>query len=311
MQKVFNSIKSLNQHPILYKHARFHLMTFGVFCAVGSFVFCLFFLAFLSVAGYPLRHPLLLSMAGAICVIVGARLLALIALGKHLLDKPLHSLGKTAFFNQGGILGGCLWCFLILRLEHVPLWIAFDGLCLAGTCCLFIGRLGCYNYGCCHGRVTTRKEFAVYYTHPESKTIRLNPGLSGLPLVPTQFLMAIFHLLMAVVMVIMLANGSPPGLSALIYFISDSLFRIVIQHYRYHEFSGPKHFHSWIAVSFSVIGVGLLMYYLAFPPAQQAVDFQFHLSLIQLSIYVMASIMVGLTAFVCYGVHGRQIGSLF
>jgi prolipoprotein diacylglyceryltransferase len=286
-------------------------MTFGLFCAVGSFVFCLFFLAYLAVAGYPLRHPLLLSMAGAICVIVGARLLALIALGRRLLQKPLHSFRKTAFFNQGGILGGCLWCFLILRLEHVPLWIAFDALCLAGTCCLFIGRLGCYNYGCCHGRVTTRKAFAVYYTHPESKTIRLNPGLSGLPLVPTQFLMAAFHLLMAVAVVLMLANDFPPGLSAVIYFLTDSLFRIIIQHYRYHEFSGPKHFHSWIAVSFSIIGVGLLIYHLAFPPALPTIDFQVHLSMSQWSIYSMASAMVGLTAFVCYGVHGRQIGSIF
>jgi prolipoprotein diacylglyceryltransferase len=310
MKTVFNSIKSLNQHPILYRNARFHIMTFGLFCGVGSFVFSLFFLIYLAVAGYPLRHPVLISLAGAICIIVGARLLALIALGRHLLDKPMHSLAKTAFFNQGGILGGCLWCFLILKLEHIPLWIAFDGLCLAGTCCLFIGRLGCYNYGCCHGRVTTRKTFAVYYTHPESKAIRLNSELSGVPLVPTQFIMAIFHLLMAVAIVLMLADGFPPGLSALIYFLSDSLFRIIIQHYRYHEFSGPKHFHSWIAVSFSIIGAGLLLYYLAFPPELPAVDFQFHLSLYQLSIYLMASAIAGLTAFVCYGIHGRQIGSL-
>jgi prolipoprotein diacylglyceryltransferase len=311
MQKVFNSIKSLNRHPILYRHARFHLMTFGLFCAVGSFVFSLIFLAYLTIAGYPLRHPVLLSLAGAICIIVGARLLALIALGRHLLAKPMQSLGKTAFFNQGGILGGCIWCFLILRLEHIPLWIAFDGLCLAGTCCLFIGRLGCYNYGCCHGRVTTRKAFAVYYTHPESKAIRLNPTLSGVPLVPTQFLMAIFHFLMAIAIVIMLADGFPPGLSALIYFLSDSLFRIIVQHYRYHEFSGPKHFHSWIAVSFSIIGAGLLIFYLTFPPVLPAVDFQFHLSLNQWSIYMMTSVLIGLTAFVCYGVHGRQIGSIF
>jgi prolipoprotein diacylglyceryltransferase len=286
-------------------------MTFGLFCAVGSFIFCLIFLAYLNIAGYPLRHPVLLSLAGAFCVIVGARLLALIALGRSLIAKPLHSLGKTAFFNQGGILGGCIWCFLILELEHIPLWIAFDGLCLAGTCCLFIGRLGCYNYGCCHGRVTTRKAFAVYYTHPESKPIRLNPELSGVPLVPTQFLMAMFHLLMAIAIVTMLANDFPPGLSALIYFISDSLFRIIIQHYRYHEFSGPKHFHSWIALSFFIIGTGLLILYLTFPPVLPAVDFQFRLSLNQWSIYLMASVMVGLTAFICYGFHGRRIGSIF
>lgn len=286
-------------------------MTFGLFCAVGSFVFSLVFLAYLSVAGYPLRHPVLINLAGAICIIVGAKLLALIALGKNLIARPMHSLGKTAFFNQGGILGGCVWCFLIMRLEHIPIWIAFDGLCLAGTCCLCIGRLGCYNYGCCHGRVTNRNAFAVYYTHPESKTIRLNPELSGVPLIPTQFIMAAFHLLMAAAIVLMLANGFPPGLSALIYFLSDSLFRIIIQHYRYHEFSGPKHFHSWIAVSFSIIGAGLLILYLTSPPVQPTIDFQFQLSLKQWSIYGMASVMVGLTAFVCYGVHGRQIGSIF
>jgi prolipoprotein diacylglyceryltransferase len=285
-------------------------MTFGLFCAGGSFVFSLFFLAYLAIAGYPLRHPVLISLAGAILIIAGSRLLALIALGRQLLEKPMHSLAKTAFFNQGGILGGCLWCFLIMKLEHTPLWIAYDGLCLAGTCCLFIGRLGCYNYGCCHGRVTTRKALAVYYTHPESKAIRLNPDLSGVPLVPTQFLMALFHLLMAIAIVIMLAAGVPPGLSALTYFLSDSLFRIIIQHYRYHEFSGPKHFHTWIAVSFSIIGAGLFLYYLAFPPVQPIVDFQFQLSLSQLSAYLIASSIAGLTAFVCYGVHGRQIGSL-
>jgi prolipoprotein diacylglyceryltransferase len=311
MFTIFNSIKSLNQYPILYKHPRFHLMTFGLFCAVGSFIFALIILAYFAIAGYSLRHPVFLSLVGAICIIMGARLLALVALGRHLITKPMHFLGKTAFFNQGGILGGCFWCLLVMKVERIPLWIALDGLCLAGTCCLFIGRLGCYNYGCCHGRVMTRKAFAVYYTHPDSKVIRLNPELSGAPLVPTQFLMAMFHLLMASAMVIMLACGSPPGLSALIYFISDSLFRIIIQRYRYHEFSGPKHFHTWIAMSFSIIGAGLLILYLAFPPVLPKVYFQFNLGLSQWSTYVTASIMVGLTTFACYGVHGRRIGSIF
>jgi prolipoprotein diacylglyceryltransferase len=223
----------------------------------------------------------------------------------------VYFLGKTSFFNQGGILGGCVWCLMVLKYEHVPIWIALDGLCLAGTICLFIGRLGCYNYGCCHGRVTTQKTFAVSYTHPESKVIRLSPQLRGVPLVPTQFLMAVFHLLMAAALILMFSQGFPPGLSALIYFISDSLFRIIIQHYRYHEFTGPKHFHSWIAVIFFIIGAGLLILYLAFPPVLPKVNYQFNLSANQWSTYFTASIMVGLTAFACYGVHGKKIGSIF
>ncbi len=286
-------------------------MTFGLFCGIGSFLFALVFLAYLAVAGYPLAHPMLLSLAGAVCVILGARLLALVALGRNLFDKPMHFLGKTAFFNQGGIIGGCLFCFLIYKFEHIPLWIAFDGLCLAGTCCLFIGRLGCYNYGCCHGRVTTREALAVYYTHPESKVIRLNPKLCGAPLVPTQFMMASFHLVMAVAMVVMLGYGLPPGLSALIYFVADSVFRIIVQHYRYHEFSGPRHFHSWIAVGFTFAGICLLISYLNYPPILPGVSFQLQLSLSQWVIYTGASLVVGLTAFACYGIHGKEIGSIF
>jgi prolipoprotein diacylglyceryltransferase len=198
---------------------------------------------------------------------------------------------------------------------NIPLLVMFDTTILSCTFGLFVGRLGCYNYGCCFGKSAINSP-SVSYHHPCSKVLRTNPELKDVPLLPTQIYTAYFDLLMFILFVSIVSIYSVDGLITLAFIFLFNGFRIVIQKFRYTEQSDKINF-SRTAIIYLILSLFVWVVIFGFngwniTPQLLNCSWTF----VEWAYFnfnapgIIASILLsGIVAFLFYGVHGRQLGT--
>lgn len=306
----------LNKYPILLKTKSYHFVNFGTFAMLGSMVTTFLFFFYLYARGYSFSLPLpLVSVFFIVGEMIVLKLFYIVVAWKKLSHNALFSLNETTMYNQGGVLGMVLVGIGVALLNNIPLLVMFDTLVISCTFSLFIGRIGCYNYGCCFGKPTKSIIHVVYHEN-FSKVIRTNPELRGIPLVPTQLYSAYFDLLLFVVCVILVDIFPADGVVSLVYLFLFNGFRIFIQRYRFTEQSDLMDF-SKTAFNY-MIGSFILWLFLFGYQGWQFVErpMQVPWTLTEGMVYVfntpgvLVSIgVVGIITFLFYGVHGRRLGT--
>jgi prolipoprotein diacylglyceryltransferase len=227
-------IISLKDHPVLLHIGSIYLVTVGAiiaFAAVASLL-CADFL-------FKTMFPIETSSKYWIWNIVAVLMFSLffskiyhyMALGPEFIKNPKKHLSETAFYNQGGQLGVLVGTVWLSTSSEIDFFACMDIILTAGCLALAIGRIGCYNYGCCHGRPTSSR-FGIAYTHPDSKVLRIFPELSNVPLVPTQLLSAAFNFVLFGSMVWMLTLNPKAGVVSGYCIITHNIFRAFIERYR-------------------------------------------------------------------------------
>ena len=185
-------------HPILFKIGPVVVHTYGFMMA----------LAFLSAMFISRREARIFDedeekIADLIFYIllwgvIGARLFYVAVSLPWFLSHPLDIFkvweGGLVFY--GGFIGGLGAAFYCVRKRSMPFWKSIDILTPALPFGHFLGRIGCFNAGCCYGNVCDLP-WAVTFTDPVS----LAP--LNMPLHPSQLYeafanLALFGLLMAV-----------------------------------------------------------------------------------------------------------------
>lgn len=130
--------------------------------------------------------------------ILGARLFYVAVNFSWFVSHPLDVFkvweGGLVFY--GGFIGGLGAAFYCVRKRKIPFWKSIDILTPALPFGHFLGRIGCFNAGCCYGKACDLP-WAVTFTDPQS----LAP--LHIPLHPTQLYeslanLALFGLIMAV-----------------------------------------------------------------------------------------------------------------
>lgn len=131
--------------------------------------------------------------------VLGWRLCSAAAEDCHLINdgKILLALKRPGFLEAG------VWPPVVAFLLSVAVcsnsissfWLLCDSFCVAYYAMLFFTKLGCVSYGCCWGALMEKAEwYSTYYSHPESKCIRMRPDLAGKPLFPVSTMMAFLFL---------------------------------------------------------------------------------------------------------------------
>jgi len=315
----------LKDYPVLYRGPSLHIVGFGLFAAVSAVVFGLGFLVSALARGLPenrvpdvlLGLPLL---AGFVWLF--ARIVNLLFFGREVLRQPLKHLTATGFNEHGGIVGGILWAFLMSRLVHTPPLAVLDALSLAALLSQAVARIGCYNYGCCYGTPTSRR-IAVRYTHQESKVVRVNPGLRGVPIHPTQLYMSAAHLAafaaLAALAGLPVVHGYLTGLFLLYHGLSRLLFERLRGdlHHNYNPNEEAIRLTGRLSTAMVVSGTVLLAVLAlqvahgpgGLPPvsirplAEVAALFRQHRA-----VAAAATGLAAILIFIGYGIHGRRIG---
>lgn len=323
---VWTPLRGLKDRPVLFRGRTFHVMGFGVFAALSALGFGWVFQAVLLYRGVPadqvvaltLRFPML-----AIMIWFFARLMNLLFIGRDMLRSPWDSLMSTGFNMHGGVVGLLLWGLWIgERLAIQPLLI-LDGLAVAAPFTYAIARLGCYNYGCCYGKPSSGR-LAVRYTNPDSKILRVNPALAGVPVHPVQLYTSTASLVAFIVFVWGLRYAPPAGWPAglgLLYFGGS---RLVLERFRGDLYVNYDPTGQAIVLtkrlSFLLLGGGITL--LAFvllrarvthPVAPPGIPAFVEQVRAYYATYggIVIPLMVGSAAliFLGYGVHGKSIGT--
>ena len=245
--------------------------------------------------------------------LIGVKIIYFLALGKKFFLSPKIYLNETTMYNQGGLFGVVISSAAIAYFKHIDLLIMFDAMVLGSSFGLFLGRLGCYNYGCCFGIPTSNPIHVTY--HPScSKIIRTNPELRGVPLVPAQLYTAWFDLFLFIVSVAIAFIHQGNGLVTLTFIFFFNGFRVLIQKFRFVEKSDLAEF-SMIAMFYFLTGLILwIILFLAgggivLRPFQIPFTLKSWVHFVVRTDVMLSLLITGTISFIFYGVHGKELGT--
>ena len=315
MNLLARSLGWLNFSPVAARGKNVHVVYFGVFAGLAAVLGILVVMAYLGGKGFVPRGG---AVAFPLVVVamnwLGARLFHLVALGRKLLANPRKYLLETGFYVQGGIAGVALsGVFGVLWLD-APVLVLLDALAWGGILALVVGRLGCYNYGCCYGRPTDLP-WGCRYEHPGAKVLRLKPHYRHVALHPTQLYTAALNLVMFVVLGAVAVAGVPDGVLASMFLVYHGAARLLFERFRddINFDDGRNWFTSHIARL--TLGAGVLLAATGMttgafggPTTPLSAANLFGLVFARWDI-VLVALASGCLMFVGYGIHGRTLGS--
>jgi prolipoprotein diacylglyceryltransferase len=300
----------------MFNGGSFHLVYFGLFAALGAMAALSLFCFYLHTRDlFEGLTVLPVALAFTLGDMVGVKALYYISLGREFFRNPKHYLNETTMYNQGGLMGMTLIGIGVALIYSINPLIMFDAMVIACSFALFLGRLGCYNYGCCFGKPTSSHVHVTYH-FDSSKIIRTNPELKNVPLVPTQLYTAYFDLFMFFVFAGIVWIYPADGLISLMFVLLFNGFRIFIQKYRFTEPSDMLNY-TRIAAGYFIMGLTawLLLFFvsggeLIARPLQNPFSVGAWVNFVCTAPGMISSMLIiGIVVFAFYGVHGRKLGT--
>lgn len=256
----------------------------------------------------------------ALTLALGAPLSAYIV--TRLLDLKTWLSGEKTFIEYirtvsfglwGGLVGGLLILTIFALQTHTPLWALLDAFALGVPLAQIMGRLGCLNYGCCHGKeCSSEHQPGIQYHNSQTKVLRFAPELKGKRLHPTQVysILANMSIYGIIVTLALVWEARPLGMLAATYMTLYGLKRFSVEFLR-GEF--PRVYFmgltvwQWFSLTFIIQGVVIAVLIFSNPTqvglADPGLGWQSMLS--AFGVLLLTSTIMGLV----YGTHGRKIGS--
>jgi len=321
---ITHPVLSLKNYPVLFRTGNFIIVTTGIInslAAVLSFLCALY-----------LYHRIFPLEAGekdfawnlaavSIFSLVFSKGFHFFALGRVFFRNPKKHAAETAFYNQGGQFGVLLGTMWLAWFTDINFFGCMDINLTAGCLALALGRVGCYSYGCCHGR-PTKSPFGIAYDHPDAKVLRLFPELKGIPLVPTQLISALFTLLLFFTAILLLSHVSPrAGIVSMFLIIAYSGFRILIERYRLNVVDvNSKQIRNdfYVRVARVILGIGivyaLILFWLRTPRLSlNTISWpDFHPGVyLTTPVYVEVSLALFTIYMLAWSVHYKKLGQHF
>ncbi|WP_083387772.1 prolipoprotein diacylglyceryl transferase [Planococcus antarcticus] len=314
---VSNAFKKFQNSPVLYNNRFFHIVNFGIFSALNAMIIIWIFSYYLYSRGIEpgsiIHWMLPLSV---LFVWAGARIMHLISLGKEFFKAPFRSLLQTGFYMQGGVVEAIVWSIIFSSVTGIPLSLVWDGLALGALLGQVVGRIGCFNYGCCYGKPSA-SPWGTAYTNPQSKILRINPALKGVPVHPAQLYKAFLNLVMFLLIVLLFPL--PFGTISIIFLVYHGLSRMVFEYFRSDLFQNLKR--QWLSLKFALLSVvaGFLLiiagplldnnFYRVELTTEPMNLFSFYNFLVANPLMLGIGLSIGFLTFLGYGIHGHNLGT--
>lgn len=192
---------------------KFH--TFHVFGITGFVVGGLLGAGLCLFLGKPV-WPILLMSLTAVATFFFLAFLAKIILGREVIVYYHHEIAIL------------IMCAVVFRLFHVPVLVYLDMTILGVAAFMVLGRLGCLNVGCCHGK-PARKGIVYRREHVEAGFTHY---YEGVPLFPVPLVESAFVCMVLIFGVIFVLRDSAPGTVLIFYTVAYGTFRFIIEFYR-------------------------------------------------------------------------------
>jgi len=219
-------------YPELFRIGSFPVNTYGVLLAVGMLL-ALFVAARLAVRdGLPRERIYDLGLWTLIGGLLGSKILML------LVEDNVQVLSldflRSGGVYYGGLLGGFLTLFFLIRFYKLPFWKVADAFAPGVALGQAIGRQGCFAAGCCWGKPTD-SVFGVHFTEAahEFTGVPIYSETGGaLHLHPTQLYESITMLVVFGILVYLHKNKKFDGQVLIAYGIIYGIVRFSIEFLR-------------------------------------------------------------------------------
>jgi prolipoprotein diacylglyceryl transferase len=164
-------------------------------------------------------------------VLLGARAFSVLLDGAALFRDPIRTLLKPGYMLHGGVFGGSAAMMGWAWYAQVSVLPILDAWALAMPLGEAICRLGCFVYGCCHGKPTDGTVSVCYHSE-QSKVVRTRPELQGVPIHPAQIYASAAHTLQFLVFLALLPFIEHAGVLAGLYLVSHPVIRVFLERFR-------------------------------------------------------------------------------
>ena len=249
--------------PKLFSIGDFTLHSYGLLVATG-FLLGLWLTARLARrSGLDAELVLNLGVYSALAGLGGAKLLMILFDLDYYARNPsaLFSLSTLQFGGifYGGLLVALAFAFVYMRRKALPPGRTLDAFAPGIALGHSIGRLGCFDAGCCWGDFCPRP-WAVTFRDPDAEQIVGVP--LNVPLHPTQLYEAGAYGLIASFLYRRYRPEQPAGSLIGLFLLLTAAARFLVEFFRFHSspnpFFGPLTLAQYIAVALAAAGAALL-----------------------------------------------------
>lgn len=176
------------------------------------------------IMGYDIVYSAVITSIGAI---IGSKVLFIIVSAKQIIELqiPLINVIKGGFVFYGGLIGGIIGLFIYLKSYKLDIMRFFDIYATVLPLGHSIGRIGCFFGGCCYGMEYNGPLHVVY-------TVNIGTTPTDIPLLPIQLIEAVFLLCLFAALLILYNRKPEKGTQVLVYGISYSAIRFVLEFFR-------------------------------------------------------------------------------
>ncbi|NQV41043.1 MAG: prolipoprotein diacylglyceryl transferase [Candidatus Marinimicrobia bacterium] len=303
---------------VLYQGQSFTLVGFGLFVGVGTLLAALhviFYLGAYQIVPQNFQISQLALFIALVAPVSGYIMTRFLDIKTWLSGEKtfIEYIRTVSFGLWGSLTGGLLMITAFASFNNIPMLALLDAFALGVPLAQAFGRLGCLNYGCCHGReCTTDHQPGIRYFDSRTKVLRFNPELRGKRLHPTQLYSVLVNtaIYLSILSLSLFWDGRPIGMLAAIYMGLYGIKRFTIEFLR-GEFPRVYFFGltiwQWFSVSFMVLSFGIMVYVFmgGFSVAEVSLSSGFQSLRASLGVLILAPVIMGLA----YGTHGRKIGS--
>ncbi|MFN2515857.1 MAG: prolipoprotein diacylglyceryl transferase [Pyrinomonadaceae bacterium] len=218
-------------YPELFRIGNFPINTYGVFLALAFLCAILITVTLAARDGLPRDKIYDLSLWMLLASLIGSKILMFFAEPEYR-DDPLQLISldflRSGGVFYGGLIGGVLTGYFLLRRYKLPWWKTADA-CAPGIAIgNFFGRQGCFAAGCCWGKPTSLP-WGVKFTE-------LGHEITGVPtgayLHPTQLYESFSMLIVFFFLLWLHKHKRFSGQVFLLYVLLYSVIRFLIEFVR-------------------------------------------------------------------------------
>lgn len=217
---------------MLYERTRFQVVGYGLFAALEVLVLLVFLCYALDLRGYPLPAALwaVVPLLVAVTVVASAAINVL----RRWRDAATWTLllARPGLNVHGGMIGAAVAGSVVSVYADIDVFAVLDAMAWGFLAGHALGRIGCFNYGCCYGR-PTGSPFGIAYSDLRSRVLRVRPGLAGVPLHPVQLYSAAVNLLGFVLATLLIASNTSAGIAAGAFLVYHGVARTLLERFRY------------------------------------------------------------------------------
>lgn len=305
--RVYEKINVLANQTVIYHHGSLIVVTYGLFCTFGGFLFAQSTAMLLIQQGLSPAKVSLLVIGMTLSACFFAWLFWWIGNWRSLIDQRWWGIGQVGFVSYGGLTGIILCTVVYAYLYDCHPLMLLDALMQGFFFAYALGRIGCLTYGCCYGN-PTQKPYGIIYKNPEAKVFR-SGDCRRIARYPTQ-LYSCLHGVVALVLINgMVLADIPVGLVTSVSLMLAGLGRTFTESFRDRErplfgrFS-LGHLGSWVTFV-----AGWLLLLILTPGVDTNAPQPWSGTALVESLSVLPAVLISsLLVLIIYGVHWKRLG---